>query len=411
MRALVVDRRPLRFVAARLLGSRLTERAVESGPLTYRDQEPPSLPSKEWIRVRTLMAGICGSDIATVFFQSSRYFEPLTSFPFTPGHEVVVVPVEGDQTTRYVVEPALTCAVRGLAPCDACRNGSTQHCESVTIGTLDPGIQLGYCHSTGGGWSTEFIAHSQALHAIPNNLSLTDAVMIEPLACAIHAALRPTLQSGSLAIIGAGSVGLSILAAASALGNYDDITIGARYPLQRELAKELGATRVVEPSSLLARARSLHPTLRSGSYIGGGYDVVIDAIGSAATIEQAITLVRPGGEVIVAGMPHRASIDLAALWHREVRLVGTYAYGTETITAELSRRLDVGSQDATGTWHARTFALAVALSGELGLGRMVTHRYRLKDYVPAIAKAHNAGREDAIKVVFDLQQRKARNDP
>jgi threonine dehydrogenase-like Zn-dependent dehydrogenase len=107
---------------------------------------------------------------------------------------------------------------------------------------------------------------------------------------------------------------------------------------------------------------------------------------------------------VLAGMPTRAPLDLAPLWHREVRLVGSYAYGTEHLDADLATRAGVDPGPI------RTFALALALAGRLGLGRLVTHRYRLVDYVQAIEKAHRGGRDDAVKVVFDLTMRRSSYD-
>jgi len=400
MRALVVERRPTRFVAAHLLGRSAVRRAVEAGPLVLRDEDPPVPPGPGWLRARPRLAGICGSDLATIFLDASRYFDELVSLPFTPGHEVVVE-VDGREG-RWVVEPALTCAVRGVPLCAACRRGETQRCESIAMGNLEPGIQIGYCSSTGGGWSTAMLAHETAVHRVPESLADEDAVMVEPLACGVHTVLSASRLEGHLAIIGAGTVGLVATAVAARLGSFASITTVARYPVQRRLASALGAGAVVAEGELVERARRLGPSMRAGRFIGGGFDVVIDAVGSARSMQQAIEVVRPGGEVILAGMPGSERVDLAPLWHREVRLVGAYAYGTEHLEDAVARALglEAGPQ--------RTFALALRLAPELGLGRLVTHRFDLRDYVAAISKAREGGRADAIKVVFEINQRKAR---
>ncbi|MEX6429455.1 MAG: zinc-dependent alcohol dehydrogenase [Ferrimicrobium sp.] len=405
MRALVINRSPARFLTARVLKDHLTDKAVESGPLSLKDVDAPQLPSPEWVRLRPLLAGICGSDVATVFFSSSRYFEALTSLPFTPGHEIVGERIDRPGE-RFVVEPALTCAIRGLAPCRFCASGQTQLCESIAIGDLKEGMQLGYCASTGGGWSNEFIAHDRSLHAVPDALTLEDAVMIEPLACAVHVSLRPTVRRGHLAIIGAGTVGLATLAASSVLGEYDSITVVAKHPIQQLLAKTLGATQVIGTDELVGVARRLHSSQRVGRYLSNGFDTVIDAVGSGASIESAIETVQPGGEVVVAGMPPRQSLDLAPLWHREVTIKGAYAYGTEHLDANTAARIKIPTENR----DIRTFTIALHLAEQLRLGRLVTHRYRLNEYVPALRKAYHGGREDAIKVVFDLTKRKSVHD-
>jgi threonine dehydrogenase-like Zn-dependent dehydrogenase len=378
-----------------------TERALKSGPVTLRDLEAPQLPGPDWIRVKPLLAGICGSDLATVFFESSRYFLPLVSFPFVPGHEVVVETEA--MPGHYVIEPALTCKVRGLELCANCRSGNTQLCQNVNLGDIDVGIQTGYCASTGGGWATELVAHRETLHKVPDGMALSDAVMIEPLACAIHTALRPESAGTNLAIIGAGTVGLTILAAAVALKRFDSCTIAAKYPIQKEMAVQFGADAVVSPGELLSRARRLGPYNRIGHFLGGGFDVVIDAVGSKSSLSLALEAVKPQGEIVLAGMPARLDIDLAPLWHKEVALKGSYAYGTEYLEQEVAASLGVPQS-------VRTFDLAVALAQSLSIGRLVTHRYHLTDYVTAIAKARGAGKQDAIKVVFDMTKKRKKND-
>ena len=89
MDALLFPRKEARYVAA-MAASRLKPGAGASvGPLHLTDIEPPDLPGEGWEHVNTRLAGICGSDLATIDGQASRYFEALASFPFVPGHEVV----------------------------------------------------------------------------------------------------------------------------------------------------------------------------------------------------------------------------------------------------------------------------------------------------------------------------------
>ena len=98
-----------------------------------REVPPPPLPNSHWVRVQPLLSGICGSDLATITAAGSAYFAPLTSFPFTFGHEVVGVVNEigadvssvkvGD---RVVLEPVLHCGVRGIGPRSRCSEASSR---------------------------------------------------------------------------------------------------------------------------------------------------------------------------------------------------------------------------------------------------------------------------------------------
>jgi len=147
------------------------------------DEPVPPAGAGGWVRVRPRLAGICGSDLATVDGKTSRYFEPLVSFPFTPGHEVVG---ELDDGSRVVLEPVLACGPRGIdPPCPQCAAGRTQRCERQSFGLLEPGLQTGYCADTGGGWGAWLVAHESQLHRVPDDLSDEAAVLVEPAACAV----------------------------------------------------------------------------------------------------------------------------------------------------------------------------------------------------------------------------------
>src|SRR4028119_1467679 len=89
-------------------------------PLQLEDAPEPKLPTPEWVRVKPLLSGICGSDLGTLSADNSPYFSPITSPPFVMGHEVVGV-VAGDNSgfragERVVLEPALGCVARGINP-------------------------------------------------------------------------------------------------------------------------------------------------------------------------------------------------------------------------------------------------------------------------------------------------------
>src|SRR3954451_15799848 len=107
MKALVFSRKPVRYAAAAVAGRVSPGRGARVGPLSLKDIDEPELPGANWVRFRPRLAGICGSDLATLDGKSSRYFEPIVSFPFTPGHEVVG---DLDRGTRSAVRPLRTCS-------------------------------------------------------------------------------------------------------------------------------------------------------------------------------------------------------------------------------------------------------------------------------------------------------------
>jgi threonine dehydrogenase-like Zn-dependent dehydrogenase len=400
MRGLVFERNLPRFAAARVAASVAgSGRGAGVSPLRLTDVDTPELPGPEWARVRPLLAGICGSDLSTIDGRSSRYFEDIVSFPFVPGHEVVGVVEEAaggggpEAGTRVVIEPVLGCVARGIhPPCAACASGHTGGCERVAFGHLAPGLQIGFCADTGGGWSAAgLVAHVSQLHAVPDGMSDEDAVMVEPTACAVHAALGAGVQAGdTVAVLGAGTLGLTFVAALRHLTRPGTVLAGAKHAHQRRLADELGADTVVEPDQLARAVRLRSRSLEASGRLTGGADVVVDCVGSAESLAQCLGMVRPRGRLVLVGMPGAVRLDLAPLWHREVQLVGAYAYGTE--------HTDAGDR--------RTFDLALEVVAQHRLGRLVSAAYPLERFEEALAHAGAAGRRGSVKVVFDVRTRR-----
>lgn len=367
-------------------------------PLQLVHVPEPKLPTPEWVRVRPTLSGICGSDLGTLSAESSPYFSPITSPPFVMGHEVVGEVVEDNSGfsvgERVVVEPALGCGVRGIQPqCPYCASGRYALCVNVTKGDISPGIQTGFCADTGGGWSEgTLVAHPLQLHRVPESVPDEAAVAIEPLACVVHAALKasPTPEETTL-VIGAGSVGLFVVAALRSLTDAGRILCIAKHERQKREALRLGADEVVHPEETYERlpqalGAEVHRPEIGKPVVLGGADVTFECVGAPGTMEDATRLTRPEGAVALVGMPGaRSSLDLTPLWHGELNLAGTYAYGVEEYRGE----------------RVKSFELALRIAPEIGLETMTGPRFRLQDYREAIAAARAAGREGHVKVVFD----------
>ena len=397
MQALVYRKSVPRYLLMRAGSKRI--KSLETSrfsPLQLEDAQDPELPTPEWVRVKPLLSGICGSDLGTLSSENSPYFSPITSPPFVLGHEVVGEVVEVNSGfhagERVVVEPALGCAVRGIEPpCPYCASGRHALCLNVAKGDISPGIQTGFCRDTGGGWSRRtLVAHPSQLHRVPDIVPDEAAVAIEPLACAVHAALGSAPGDTNL-VIGAGSVGLFTVAALRHLTNAVRIICIAKHARQREEALRLGANEVVAPGETYTKLPKMLGTEAYKPELGkpvvmGGADRVYECVGAPATMEDAVRLTKPGGEATLVGMPAaKSSLDLTALWYKEVGLTGSYAYGAEAHEEE----------------KTTSFALALRLAPEIELERMVGPRFPLGEYREAIAAARAAGREGNIKVVFD----------
>jgi threonine dehydrogenase-like Zn-dependent dehydrogenase len=392
MLALEVYRSLPRYAAARAVGHRLPGLlAGPVAPLRLVNRDEPDLPGPGWTRVAPRLAGICGSDLATLAGSASFYFTPLITMPFVPGHEVVgelVADCEDlPRGTRVVLDPLLGCLPRGLEPCQACASGAANRCDRVTVGHVAPGLQTGYCGQTGGGWSATLAAHRSQLHPVPDALPDARAVLVEPLACAVHAAARARVpDGGSVVVVGAGAVGLLTTLALRAVAPAGPITVVAKHPKQADLAKLFGATTVLRPGEVTGgvrratRALRLEPE-RGADFLLGGVDVAIDAAGTRSGLDTALRLVHAGGRVVCAAMP-AAGADLTPAWFRELEVVGTYAGGP--------------APDGRPA-----FDVALELAAEAPLDGLVADGYPLHRWREAVDHALSAGRLGTVKVAFE----------
>ncbi len=428
MRALVFERNLPRYGLARVFSSVSgSGKAVSKSPLSFQNVSPPSVDKPGWETVDVLACGICGSDLATVDAVASRYFEDIVSFPFIPGHEIVARRRNGSGD-RVVIESVLSCIPRGIdPPCKYCATGDNGNCTNLFLGSIEPGLQIGYCRSSGGGFSESLCVHGSQLYSIPDDIGDLEAVIIEPTACSIHAVLTGHISRDStVGVLGAGTLGLCVTAALRSLIDPKTVLVSAKYDFQAGLARKLGADVVCEPGSLVRTVRRLGSGFALGSVkstdrfqnspksgvpksLSEGCDVVIDCLGTSDSISTAMSITRPKGTIIMVGMPARVSVDLCPLWHREISLIGSYAYGQE----DLSKVLAPGFEPPGSTYQVftqvsrrpqpkmvRTFDLAIDLVRKSALGALVSASYPLERYIEAFEHAGESARRRGVKIAL-----------
>jgi threonine dehydrogenase-like Zn-dependent dehydrogenase len=395
--------------AIAVLGPRLPRLARGWMPwLELTASEPMDLPGPDWVRIRPRLSGICGTDLALLTGRASAVLTPFSSFPAVMGHEVVGDVVEAGGSAagawnagdRVVVDPAISCAMRALRPCAACRRGVPALCERQAEGRLGPGILMGFTAGLPGAWGDEIIAHVSQLYRVPDAIPDDVAVLVEPMSVALHGVLGAGIEPGQrVLVIGAGSIGLLAVASLTLLATGATVTVLARHRAQRTLAERLGAGNVIgeaggrKTDARLAEAAGsrLHRPVSGRDVSVGGFDVVLDCVGSASSLDLAFRHARAGGRVVVLGGPGvLANLDWTLVWIRELLIAGSFVYGRE--------------HAQPGEPH--TFDLALRLLAEhpeLPVADLVTHRYPLSEWREAI-RTSLARRRGAGKVAFTFPE-------
>ncbi len=368
-----------------------------------REIPSPELPGPDWVRIRTRMGGICGSDTNIVTLGASPSASPFSSFPFVLGHENVGEIAELGAKVRgfavgerVVVNPLLCCEPRGVVPpCAACAAGHHSRCAHFTDGNLAPGMFIGTTRGLGGSWGEWFVAHGSQLVRVRDAVPDAEAVLTEPFACCVHAVHRVRPAAGQrVLVIGAGTMGLLQVAALRAIAPGAAVTVLARHAFQAAHATRLGATRVVmargDYLKELADAgmtRLLQPIL--GRPIGvGGFDATYVCIGGARGVEDALRFTTQGGAIVLLGNASTLrGIDWTPLWLKELNVAGTLAYGAHA---------------GHGGASTNAFNEAATLIGErrVELAGLVTHEFTLAEHRKALATARERGGSGSVKVAF-----------
>ena len=307
--------------------------------------------------------GVCGSDIHVYHGE-----HPFTSYPVTQGHEVSGVieklgdGVEGLKVGQKVtIQPQVVCG-----ECWPCRNGKYNLCESLKV--------MGF--QTTGVASEFFAVDAEKITPLPEEMSLEEGAMIEPLAVAVHAVRRAGDVTGKdICVLGAGPIGILVAQAAKGLGA-GRVMVTDVSGLRLEKAKECGADMVVN-----TRERDFGEAFVE--FFGPDKaDVIYDCAGNDVTMGQAIKYARKGSTIIlVAVFAKMASVDLAVLNDHELDLNTSMMYRSEDYEK----------------------AIELVQEGKVRLMPLLSKRFPFREYLEAY-KYIDENRESTMKVLIDVQK-------
>jgi 2-desacetyl-2-hydroxyethyl bacteriochlorophyllide A dehydrogenase len=281
---------------------------------------PEPGPGEVLIRMRAV--GICGSDVHA--FHGRHPFVPT---PYHPGHEVVgTVEAVGAGVDlpvgrRVVIEPILACG-----RCKYCLDGRYNLCATLAF--------FG-CTAPTGGLADLFVLPAGRALPVPDQLSDALAALVEPLSTPVHAVRLAGLDltGRTVAILGAGTIGLLTLVAARQAGAAR-IAVSDTVAAKRDLARRLGADSVHD-----AAAPAMVEAIRDD--LGTSGDVVFDCVAVQQTLDQAIAIALKGGTVVVVGVPAApVTVPLPEIQDRQVRIQGSAMYTREDIARSVAMLTD-----------------------------------------------------------------------
>jgi len=341
------------------------------GPEDLRLEEilRPGSPAAREALIRVKAVGVCGSDLHT--WRDGRIGDTVLAGPVILGHEFagVVEAVGSDAVdgtgqplrvgARVAVDPAQPCW-----HCELCEHGHPNLCCNLRFTGLFP---------DDGALCQWIRVPARSCFAIPDSLTFADGALLEMLGIAIHASDLAKIRVGdSVAILGAGPIGLSILQMVK-LSGADPIFVTEQYGWRLERAARCGAVAVdclkQDPVAAVREATG-----------GRGVDVAIEAAWADHSVQQAVEMLRMGGLLVQVGVP---GDDRMEVKHSTARRKG--------LTIKLARRMK----------HTYPRAIRLAEKGRVDLRTMVTHRFELQRTAEAFA-LNAAYKDNVVKVVIDV---------
>jgi L-iditol 2-dehydrogenase len=284
--------------AAFLTGVRTIETREVPAPRITRDDD---------VLVRSQAVGVCGSDLH--YFLSGSVGGDRVSYPFIPGHECAgVVEEVGRGVTRVkpgdavVVEPAVSCGT-----CDQCRTGRPHTCRKLLF--------LGHYGELTGGMAEFILAPERNCVPLPAKMTVVQGALAEPLSIALYAAgLAGSVRGKAAAILGAGPIGLCVAMVLKAEGG-GLLFMTDKVEARVRTAKVAGADWAGNPD----REDVVAELLGRESL---GLDIVFECCGDQFALDQAVALLKPGGTLVVVGIPlePRVSFDSSKVRRREIRI-------------------------------------------------------------------------------------------
>jgi L-iditol 2-dehydrogenase len=334
--------------------------AVMTGPgkIEIREVPAPRITEEDDVLVRSRAVGVCGSDLH--YYLSASVGGDRVRYPFIPGHECAgVVDTVGRDVTRVkpgdmvVIEPAVSCGT-----CDQCRTGRPHTCRKLLF--------LGHYGELTGGMAEFILAPERNCIPLPAKMTAVQGALAEPLSIGIYAAgLAGRIRGRAAAVLGAGPIGLCTAMALKAEGA-GPLFVTDKVEARVRAALGAGADWSGNPD----RGDIVDEILRRESL---GLDLVFECCGDQAALDQAVTLLKPGGTIVVVGisLEPRVSFESGRLRRKEIRVQSV-------------RRQNRCLEKAVGMIHA----------GRIRVDFLATHSFKLEDAREAYETA--ASRRDGV---------------
>lgn len=367
-------------IALTMILSKITKKAYNwsCSPIIYKTLPDPILPKPNWVKVKNIQTGICGSDITfyTCGQSATMAMYPIPCSDITYlGHETVGVISEigpevksvkvGD---RVVLREYMQCCdLKGYNFedfCENCKKGEYTICSNY-------GEPSKVNTTVGAGFGDYYIGPETQVLKIDDSITDDEAVLIEPTAVSLHSVMKKIPKPGDkVLVIGAGMIGLNIIQLIKVFEPNCEVYVLDRIKEKQELAIKLGADKIVngEPYEYIAKETKAK-LYRKGknTMLLGGMDIIYDTVGKHGMIDHSLRWLKARGTLVKIGYQMTPTkFDETPIWWQELNIIGVDSYGMEEYQGE----------------KIQSFDLVIKLLKEkkIDLNHFITQRFNLKDY-------------------------------
>jgi L-iditol 2-dehydrogenase len=307
--------------------------------MIMKDIPEPQIVKPGDVKIKMSVVGICGSDIH--YFTQGQIGSQVVEYPFAVGHEGAGIVVETGKNVKRVkpgdaiaIEPAMPCW-----ECDQCLAGRHHTCRKLRF--------LG-CPGQAEGCLTEYIVMpEESCFPLTGRLNHDHGSISEPLAIGVYAVKKSGGVKGlDIGILGFGPIGMSVMLAAKAEGA-GSFTVTDKIQPRLTIALKEGASFLFNPDEkdFTAKLKQHHPL---------GLDVVFECCGKQEALDQAVDILKPGGRLVVVGIPE---------------------FDRWSMSVELTRRKELSLQYIRRQVDCVETALELMENGKTDISNMVTHRF------------------------------------
>jgi L-iditol 2-dehydrogenase len=311
--------------------------------MEMREVPDPVLKNPYDVKIKMLVLGICGSDVH--YYTLGRIGSQVVRYPFTVGHECAGEVIgTGPAVTRVrkgdiiAVEPAMWCGT-----CDQCQSGRQHTCRNLKF--------LGCPGQAEGALSEYIVMPENSCFPLPGKLTPDHGAISEPLSIGVYAVKKAgEIKGKEIGILGFGPIGMSVMLAAKAQ-KAGTIYVTDKIDPRLAIASKEKAAWTGNPlkENIEEKVRLMEPL---------GLDIIFECCGKQEAVDQAIDMLKPGGLLVIAGIPE---------------------FSKWTLSVDDTRRREISIQFIRRQVGCVEDALEMMSSGKINVSKMVTHRFPFKD--------------------------------